>query len=50
MIRGPMPSWIETYSATMLPHGREVGESLGLEKYWVGKIKEIRARGDEDVC
>ena len=40
---------IEICSATMLPHGHEVGEDLELHKYWVGKIKEIRARGEDDV-
>ncbi|KAF8233026.1 hypothetical protein L208DRAFT_1396317 [Tricholoma matsutake] len=33
----------------MLPYGRKVGEDLALYKYWVGKIKEIRARGEDDV-
>lgn len=41
---------IEIGSATMLPYGRKVGEDLALYKYWVGKIKEIRARGEDDVC
>ncbi|KAG5338699.1 hypothetical protein C0989_006564 [Termitomyces sp. Mn162] len=36
-------------SAIILPNGRKVGEPIEIHEYWVGKIRDVRARGDTDV-
>ncbi|KAF9463258.1 hypothetical protein BDZ94DRAFT_1259504 [Collybia nuda] len=35
--------------ATVLPYKAIVGEELPLHKYWVARIKEIRAKGEDEV-
>ncbi|KAF8878062.1 hypothetical protein BD779DRAFT_1676985 [Infundibulicybe gibba] len=36
-------------TALILPFGREAKEEIEVHKFWVGKIKEIRARNENDV-
>ncbi|KAG6890358.1 hypothetical protein C0992_002082 [Termitomyces sp. T32_za158] len=35
--------------AVILPHGRRVGEALEMHEYWVGRIRDVRARDANDV-
>ena len=36
-------------SAIILPNGRKVGEPIEMHEYWVGKIRDVRARENADV-
>lgn len=47
----PHPKYftIPLRSAAVLPHNKNSNSQLNLHEYWVVKIKEIRARDDDDV-